>query len=60
MIGRHGHSAIRGVRELIEAIWASADAQDGEQMAQLRVDDLETGPAGEAVVRGVVVTGAVR
>lgn len=28
-----------GVRELIEAIWAAADAQDGERMAQLHADD---------------------
>ena len=28
-----------GVCELIEAIWATADAQDGEQMAQLHADD---------------------
>src|SRR3954453_19284772 len=27
------------VRELIEAIWATADAQDGEQMAELHADD---------------------
>jgi ketosteroid isomerase-like protein len=28
-----------GVRELIEAIWAAADAQDGDQMARLHADD---------------------
>ncbi len=27
------------VRELIEAIWATADAQDGERMAELHADD---------------------